>query len=248
MPQKKPITYIHLETVNSTNTWVKEHHTSLNSQEFTCLYASEQTAGRGRFNRKWLSAKGNNIYATLYFCVEKNFTHLGNLSQILSLACIEVLEQKGFHPQIKWPNDILVEGKKLAGILCETITVNDQIGVVLGIGINVDLSPSLLATIDQPATSLAQLSEKSWKQEQLLEPLVELFLKHLDVLQKEGFSPFVPLYTERLTLKDKWITHHNGAQILEGRYESINDRGEFVLRLPNGKLVTLFSGEITQKL
>ena len=240
----KPIEYMHFETVASTNTWVKEHATSLNPEGVTCVFASEQTAGRGRFNRKWLSAKGNNVYATLYLCLPKNFPYIGNLSQILSLACVQILEQKGFHPQIKWPNDILVNEKKIAGVLCETMERDDQIGIALGIGVNVDISQSLLDTIDQPATSLSQLSGQTWKREQLLQPIVDLFLKQLETLRKEGFAPFVPAYTQLLAFKEKPITHHDGHRTIEGVYESINDKGQLVLRLASGELTPLFSGEI----
>jgi BirA family biotin operon repressor/biotin-[acetyl-CoA-carboxylase] ligase len=240
----KSIKYIQFETIHSTNSWVKENAASLNQEEITCISATEQTAGRGRFNRKWVSAKGNNIYATLYFCVPKHFPYVGNLSQILSLACIEILESKGFHPQIKWPNDLLIASKKFAGILCETLNFDENIGIVLGIGINVDLPPSLLNTIDQPATSLSELSNQNVEREQLLKTLVELFCKKLEILRKQGFAPFWAAYTEHLFLKDQLIIHHDGHRTLEGTYESINEKGQLVLRLANGELKTLFSGEI----
>src|SRR5580700_2479453 len=181
MPRLKSINYIHFDTIDSTNTWTKKNAATLDSNQLTCVTALEQTAGRGRFSRKWLSPKGQNIYATLYFCLPKECSYLINLGQILSLSSISVLQKKGFSPQIKWPNDILLEGKKVAGILCETIVLEDKLGAILGIGMNVNMSQELLDTIDQPATSLAQLSGQTWSLEQILEPILKQFLKDLDI-------------------------------------------------------------------
>jgi len=113
----KSISYIHFDTIDSTNTWAKNNAKTLDPDQITCITALEQTAGRGRWLRKWISPKGQNIYATIYFCLSKNCKQLSNVGQILSLSCAKVLKSKGFLPQIKWPNDLLLEKKKVAGVL-----------------------------------------------------------------------------------------------------------------------------------
>ena len=114
-----------------------------------------------------------------HFCLPRNSSYLSNLGQLLSISCATILKKKGFSPQIKWPNDILLSGQKVAGILTEAVTFEDRVGIVLGIGLNVNMSKELLKSIDQPATSLAQLGGQTWVVEQILEALLKQFLKDL---------------------------------------------------------------------
>ena len=244
MPGLKNIYYIHFDTIDSTNTWVKKNAPTLDPDHLTCVTSLEQTAGRGRFFRKWLSPKGQNIYATLFFCLPKDCPYIVNLGQILSLSCITVLQKKGFNPQIKWPNDILLNEKKVAGILCETVSVEGGLGIALGIGVNVNMSKELLETIDQPATSLAQLSGQTWTLEQILEPLLKQFLKDLDILLAGGFEPFRSTYDALLAFKGEAITCTDGFKMIKGVCHSINQEGRLNLLLPDGNISTLTAGEL----
>ncbi len=247
MPRLKNIYYIHFDTIDSTNTWTKKNAATLDAHQLTCVTALEQTAGRGRFFHKWVSPRGQNIYATLYFCLPRACPYIINLGQILSLSSIAVLKRKGFSPQIKWPNDILLNGKKVAGILCETVFFEDRIGAILGIGINVNMSQELLETIDQPATSLAQLSGQTWTLEQILEPVLKQFLKDLDTLLAKGFEPFRTGYEKLLAYKGKTIACNDGLKMITGVCHSINPDGRLNLVLPDGQVATLSAGELKLK-
>ena len=241
--RKRNIYYIHFDSINSTNTWAKQQAHTFDPHQFTCITALEQTAGRGRFLRQWLSPKGN-IYATLYFSLPCSFPHLSNISQVLSLSCCKVLINKKFSPQIKWPNDLLLEEKKVAGILTETKQFKEYTGVVLGIGINVNMAPELLAAIDQPATSLAQLSGHLWELEQILDPLLHQFLDDLDLLKAKGFAPFRQTYENLLAFKGKSIAFNDGNNDWKGTCHSITDEGKLNLLLPSGEMRALSVGEI----
>jgi len=244
MPRFKSISYIHFDTIDSTNTWTKNNAETLDPDQVTCITALEQTSGRGRWLRKWLSPHGQNIYATVYFCVPKDCKQLANVGQVLSLSCADVLKKKGFDPQIKWPNDLLLQGKKVAGVLCDTVSFEDRIGVVLGIGLNVNMSQQLLDSIDQPATSLAQLSGQTWTVEQILNLLLDQFLKDLNILLKEGFEPFRLYYEELLAYKGLTITCNDGIHSLSGICHSVNSEGRLNLLLPSGQMKTLSAGEV----
>ncbi len=244
MSRLKNIYYIHFDTIDSTNTWAKKNASTLDADQLTCITAQEQTAGRGRFFRKWLSPKGQNIYATLYFCLPLNCSYLANLGQILSISCITVLKKQGFCPQVKWPNDILLEGKKVAGVLCETVTLEDRLGIALGMGINVNMTEELLDTIDQKATSLAQLSGQTWTLEHILDPILHQFMQDLDLLQTQGFEPFRFSYEQQLAFKGEMITCHDGHRNIRGICHSINQDGRLNLLLPNGEKVLLSAGEV----
>ncbi len=244
MGNLKNICYIHFDTLDSTNNWAKANAHTLDPNQVTCITALEQTAGRGRWFRKWVSPKGENIYASIYFCLSRDCPYLSNLGQVLSLSCSKILKKKGFSPQIKWPNDILLSGKKVAGILTEAVTFEDRMGIVLGIGLNVNMSRELLENIDQPATSLAQLSGQTWIVEQILEALLKEFLKDLETLQTEGLTPFLPAYEQFLAYKGQSITCHDGLQPIKGICHSISSDGRLNLELPDGKLALISSGEI----
>ena len=247
MARNKSIHFIHFDTIDSTNTWAKKNAATLDPNELTCITAQEQTAGRGRFDRKWISPKGENIYATLYFCLPLHCTSICNLGQILSLSCITVLKKKGFSPQIKWPNDILLGGKKVAGILCETVSFEDRMGIALGIGINVNMSQDLLDRIDQPATSLSQLSGQIWTLEQILEPILAQFIEDLNALESYGFEHFLPQYEELLAFKGKTITCNDGQKTIKGICHSVTSTGRLNLLLPDGTLQLISAGELKLK-
>jgi len=234
--------YVHLDSVDSTNIWVKSHLSELSP--FTCVIAEEQTAGRGRFKRHWVSPRGENIYATLYLTVPLGSGYLANLGQIMAFACAKVLRGIGFEAQLKWPNDILVHGKKISGVLTETATQNEEIGVIIGIGINVNMQTESLEAIGVPATSLLQLSQKKWDIQELIELLMNHFLQDLEVLQKSGFAPFQAPFEKLLAYKGQEITCRDGAHTIKGICHSITQDGRLQLLLPSGEIKLLTSGEL----
>lgn len=244
MLKSKHINYINFVSLDSTNTWAKNNAHMLDPQYITCITAQEQTAGRGRFFRKWLSPKGQNIYATLYFQIPKTSPYLGNLGQVMCLSCCSVLREKGFSPQIKWPNDLLIAGKKVAGVLCETVAMEDNLGIVLGFGINVNMSQELLDMIDQPATSLAQQSGHLWKIEQILELIVKQFAHDLQNLERHGFVYFQKDYEELLAYKGQLMSWSDGIRNIKGICHSISEDGKLNLIIPSGEMLSLSAGEL----
>ena len=109
---KESVKHLHFKQIDSTNTWAKQHTDQWASKGVTLITASEQTAGRGRFKRRWESPPDVNIYATFCFWFDLHRTDLGHIPQILALASAQTLEMLGFFPKIKWPNDVLLGGKK----------------------------------------------------------------------------------------------------------------------------------------
>jgi BirA family transcriptional regulator, biotin operon repressor / biotin---[acetyl-CoA-carboxylase] ligase len=240
----KKVIPIHLEQVDSTNTWAKENYKNFDHSHITRITADEQVKGRGRFNREWISPKGENIYLTYFFTTPKEKMNLANLAQILSLSITKLLDNEGLKSQIKWPNDILVNEKKIAGILCETIDLDLYFGVILGMGINVNIDQEILDAIDQPATSLYAETGKTFSKERLIHKLETFFLEDLCLFQKEGFTPFYKIYDDLLTHKGKPISFKQNGHSLSGTLHSLNPDGRLNLLLPSGEIKTLSSGEI----
>ena len=179
---------LHFDCINSTNTYSIEHFDDL--EDKTVVSADKQTAGRGRFDRKWISESEENIYVSFVLKPE-NKNHLTNLTQYLCVVCAKILENYNVQPEIKWPNDVLVNGKKICGILCETKLKQNKIqGVVLGIGINLNMPEELIKTIDRPATSLNLETKQKIDKQKFFNTLVEMFFENYEDAAEKGFSSF----------------------------------------------------------
>ena len=235
---------IHLDTIDSTNTYAKENYQQFGQNEMTRITADEQLKGHGRFKRKWLSPKGMNIYLTYYFTSNKNPMDLNNLAQIFCLSIAKLLNKEGLKPQIKWPNDVLVNQKKISGILCETIDLQDKCGVVLGAGININMPQELLDSVDQPATSLMVETGKAHDREDLIKTLDTFFLEDYHLYTRDGFKPFYMSYDALLIHKGMPVTLKQNGHTISGTLHSLNPDGRLNLLLPDGKIQTLSSGEI----
>lgn len=151
------------EEIESTQTWARENLDRCPTHEVSFVVAKSQTKGRGQFERSWLSPTGN-IYLTMVFKL-KDFDSK-KLSLDTGHAVLACLEELGFNPTLKWPNDIFLNGMKLGGILIETVPVDDFRMALVGVGINVNLDD--VSKIDQPATSLKIVSKKAWDVENVL--------------------------------------------------------------------------------
>ena len=180
---------VELESVESTNGWARKHMYDLYTHHFTTITAKKQTAGYGQHNRPWISPVGN-LYASFTFCVREPFRYSRELSIDVAHQVKKVVDQCGVKSSIKWPNDILINGKKVAGILIETIPVAHKRFVICGVGINVNCTdPSFFDQIDQPATSLAQVQNKEFDLNQILHELqVKIQLLHTTFSHKNHFN------------------------------------------------------------
>lgn len=237
---------IFLQTTSSTQDFAKEHALSFDPQAITCIYAEEQTKGRGRFNRVWVSPKEKNIYLTFYFQLDKNTQYLTTLSHLLAITLLQTLKELGFDPLIKWPNDIYLNEKKVSGILCEMDFLDNHVDIFLGVGINVNSTQEDLKNIDQETTSLYLEKKTLFDRNHLLLSLQKHFIKNLELFKNEGFIPFHSYYESYLLYKGQKVvwTQNNLSQ--EGVLLSTNIDGSLNLIISNQK-VTITSGSIRKK-
>jgi BirA family biotin operon repressor/biotin-[acetyl-CoA-carboxylase] ligase len=146
--------------IDSTNTFAKLHIEEFDQSALTVIIAEKQTGGRGQFARQWISPPGG-LYVSYVYFIDRYPSNPGEIGQLACRAVIELLGELGITGVKKEPNDVLVNGKKIGGILCETIQLHRgeveasmKIGVIIGIGLNIALPEELLSSIDQPATSI----------------------------------------------------------------------------------------------
>ncbi len=238
------IQHIHFDTIDSTHSWTKKHAATLDPSAITCITADTQTSGIGRHQKQWISPPHQNICTTLFFCLPTYLPYITNLGQILALSCADLLIKEGLSPQFKWPNDILIDYKKIAGVLCETVTLPERVGIVLSIGLNVNMPQQQLDAINQPATSLLEAVGKIYDLTTLLNDLTDIFVHHLAVLQEHGFIAFADQYESRLAYRGQTISCSDGVHRREGICQGITEDGRLKLLLADGTLLLLFSSEI----
>lgn len=142
------------DEIDSTSKYAKRRLSEL--EDFDVISADYQTDGHGQFERKWFSSRenGGNCYISLVLKPE-NISHLNELTQFTSLMVLKTLEGYGLVPQIKYPNDVLIDGKKISGVLAESVFIGNVFkGVVVGIGVNLNMDSNEIKNIDVPVTSV----------------------------------------------------------------------------------------------
>lgn len=163
----------HLSSVDSTNDWAKRNLSLLDSSTITLVTADAQSAGRGSYGRNWYSPEHQNIYATFILFVKDTSFDQTKYIQLLAQITKKILEDNGIKASIKWPNDLQINNKKVAGILLETSSHNDKTAVIMGIGLNVNMPKEELVKLDQPATSLMVETNTFWDKDVLINALAE---------------------------------------------------------------------------
>lgn len=159
--------------------------------------------------------------------------------QIAGYSVAETLDEFKLAPTFKWPNDILLNQKKMCGILCESSQYDletDKYGVVhIGIGVNVNMGRDICASLDQPVTSMSIEANQTFDKEKVLEKLNEMLYKNVNLLLEQGFSPFAKLISQK-------IETFNGDEILfdsadnatakglvKGKIVGVGEKGELIL-------------------
>jgi BirA family biotin operon repressor/biotin-[acetyl-CoA-carboxylase] ligase len=211
--------------------------------EGAVIVAGEQTMGRGRLGRKWLSPPKGSL--ALSIILRPTVAQLPQLNMVASLAVVQSIEKiAGLKPTIKWPNDILFEGRKISGILIENLIEGSEVkATIVGIGINVELNPSYFSEISAIATSLSIDSGREISRWDTLCSLIEKFDQSYQEL-KSG-KPIYERWLARVETLGKLVRVKWGDTIEDGYVESIETDGSLVLKSLDGSLKTMVAGEVT---
>ncbi len=210
--------------------------------EGTVVIADEQTAGRGRLKRVWLSPKGSIALSIILY---PDVLHLPYLIMLASLAAVHTIEKVAdLKPQVKWPNDVLINGKKVCGILIESnVQKNKAAYAIIGIGINVNLRPSDFPEISPIATSLAdELGAEVSRLDLVRQLLVEI--EKLYTTLPDGELIYQEWRDKLMTLGRR-VQVKSGKATLEGIAESVARDGSLLLRHSNGNLTKILAGDVS---
>jgi BirA family biotin operon repressor/biotin-[acetyl-CoA-carboxylase] ligase len=244
----KKIIYLH--EIGSTNDLAKEL-ANYGAPEGTIVIAETQTTGRGRLNRKWFSPRGG-LYFSIILKPKLKAKETIKLVFVAGLAVAEVLhENYGLNVETKWPNDVLVNGRKVCGILSEMNTKGERVNyVVIGVGINANVNvkkgfPEELKTV---ATSI----ENELGRKVRLEELLKLLLEKLDILYEqfleEGFLQVLKRWKEYASFLGKEVEVMDEVKRLHGLALDVDDEGALVIKLEDGTVKRVFVGDVSLKI
>ncbi len=232
---------VYVPEVDSTQSLAR-HEAELGASEGTIVIAEAQTAGRGRFGRRWVSPAGVNLYFTVV--LRPDADRLRRLSIITPLAVVRAVRiVTGLEAKIKWPNDVLIGDKKLAGILIETVMAGDTVDfALLGIGVNVNLDVATYPEIASIATSLrTELGHEISRELLLLALFKELEQLYLETSAKSALDEWRSLL---VTLGHE-VKATTGNRVEEGVAEDVDASGDLILRRTNGSRVIIAAGDVT---
>ena len=231
---------IYYSSVGSTQD-VARREAEASAPEGTAVVADEQTAGRGRLGRGWVSPPGMNLYLTLV--LRPSMQRLRLLTIIAPLAVsLAVEETTGLAPGIKWPNDVLIAGRKLSGVLIDSELTGEEVRYALvGPGINVNLEVEGHAEIASVATSLRRELGREVSREEVL----AVFLNYFEELYLGPGEAAFQQWRRRLETLGQQVRVTSGDQVEEGLAEDVDVEGSLILRRSDGSRVRMAAGEVT---
>ncbi|MCM8532319.1 MAG: biotin--[acetyl-CoA-carboxylase] ligase [Lentisphaeraceae bacterium] len=226
------------DEIDSTNQYLLENAPTL--ENYTVVTANKQTQGRGRKGRVWESSSNDNLYFSLLIkSIDISFEELSSIPQIMGLAVCESLQKCGISKSwIKWPNDVFVDDQKICGVLCETRLKGMTLeGLIIGVGLNVNLPEAELKKIDKPATSMLVESndKKPFSTKETLHVVLQAFDKYFKIWQqKERRSELVEHWRQNSRLIGKAVTLSDDQKTIYGTVVDFSENGEVILQNENG--------------
>ncbi len=235
----------YFDEINSTNAFMLSHVNELSSGD-TCI-AEFQSAGRGRRGRAWVSPYGGHLYTSLYWRFSQGLAQAMGLSLVVACSLVTALRTLNVEGLgVKWPNDIYLNHKKLAGILVEMNGQSDgHCDLVIGIGMNLSMSASQADKIDQPWSDLSQQGHSIDKTELMLK-LHSQLVKDLTLFEHEGLKAFLQRWHDVDLFDGKMIQLTMGEKVEEGICCGIDEQGSILLK-QSGVVKAFVGGEISMR-
>lgn len=226
---------IHIRETNSTNNYLKELLQTQNVDEGTVVWADFQSAGKGQRGNGWESEAGKNILFSIVLF--PGFIKAGEqfiLSQIVSLAVANCLQEYTEGISIKWPNDIYWNEKKICGILLENTILEDNIGhSVAGIGININ-QEDFRSDAPNPV-SLKQITNRDYNLEEILKTVVDNINVYYQQIKIGKTDSLIKQYKESLFRKDGYHLYNDGLSNFLARIQDVNSSGILIFKTKEGE-------------
>lgn len=236
--------HIH-NTVESTNSLMmqdlRDRRLKLADGKVHVCLAEQQTAGRGRRGREWISPFARNMYLSVGRGFNTGVAGLEGLSLVVAIAVVRALRLSGYDGiGVKWPNDVLWMDRKLAGILLEMSgDIDGECQVVIGIGLNIDTPVGSMEAVKQPWVNLSEIGSVQ-SRNHIVSRTLDSLVQVLEQFARAGFSPFRREWSLLDVYAGREITVDSAGRQLSGLARGVNDQGALRLETPEG--VKLFSG------
>jgi BirA family biotin operon repressor/biotin-[acetyl-CoA-carboxylase] ligase len=235
-----------VESIDSTNNYLNNHDKS--AIPHICI-AEHQTSGRGRFSRNWYSPFGKNIYFSMQYSIKQDISQLGGLSLAIGTIACRAIEKACKLPNclmLKWPNDIMYNGKKLAGVLIEIrAEVNGNCSVIVGVGINVNMPNTSQVNFKHEWASIMQITGTSQDRNNMCAVLIDKLILGTEQYLITGFKSYMPEWKKRDNLFGKMIQLHDGHEIFKGTAAGVDIHGHLLINLENNMKKAFSAGEAT---
>jgi len=231
--------------IDSTNSYLLRRLPNQLSQGQVCL-AEFQSAGRGRRGRQWISPFGSQIYLSMYWYLEQGLSAAMGLSLVTALAVSDaVYDLTDIQVQLKWPNDVYLDGVKLAGILIDLEgQALEPSHSVIGIGLNLNMPEEAAAKIDQKWTDLQSHSEHKVDRNALCSKLIHYLLKRLHQHQNEGLAIMLEEWHTQDFYLNKRVKLLTGERVTKGICRGVNGQGALMLEI-DGQIKPIYGGEVS---
>ena len=221
-----------------------------NSSKIRVCLAELQTGGRGRRGKFWHSPCGANIYMSLKWSFNPKKLIPNGLSLAVGIAIYEALIDIGIEDvKVKWPNDIMVNKMKIAGILIEVVAdTSNHSDAIIGVGLNFDMPRQLGSRIDQPWTDVCSHLSKKIGRNDVAGILIASIIKTLKIFEREGFHPFFSIWDKCDFLKGKTGKVVKSDSQSNAKFEGISTDGALIVVNDNKERQLIHSGEVSLKI
>ena len=231
--------------IDSTNNYLLRKLPSNIKQAQVCI-AEYQSAGRGRRGKQWMSPFGSHLYMSMYWYLEQGMSAAMGLSVVAAIAISDAIKQcYDIDVQLKWPNDIYIEGKKLAGILIDLEgQALEPCHCVIGLGVNVTMPEEAAKLIDQPWTDLQSHCVNPIDRNLLAASIINALTERLKEHQEQGITAMLDTWHLRDTFLNKPVKLIAGDKVTEGICRGINSQGALLLE-SQGQIKPVYGGEVS---
>ena len=231
--------------IDSTNSYLLRRIPHQVKQGQVCV-AEFQNSGRGRRGRQWISPFGSHIYMSMYWCLEQGISAAMGLSVVAALAVSDAINQLyNVDVELKWPNDIYANGKKLAGILIELEgQALESSHCVIGIGLNINMPTKAAEDIDQPWTDLQSATSADIDRNQLVSTLTNCLIARLKQHKESGIVTMLDDWHKQDLYLNKPVRLITGEKETLGICRGINNQGALLLEV-DGQVKPIYGGEVS---
>ncbi len=237
------------DQIDSTNTHLVALSRAIPKSTGVVCLAEQQTAGRGRRGREWVSPFGSNLYCSVLWQFQSGPESLSGLSLAIGVAVIKALNAHGIQGVgLKWPNDIYWQQKKLGGILVEVSgEVNGPCSAVIGLGLNLHLSSDEASSIEQDWVDISQIlgSDHQISRNDLQASLLEQFFHVISHYTEQSFAQYRDEWRLYDCMQGQLVNLFIANQVISGIVQGINDDGLILLQTQDGKVQSYASGEVS---